>query len=226
MNERSHGALWAVFACASLFFLSSPSLADTMKIVLDGYQEVPPVSTRGIAEFRLRGVDYELDYDLEGTIQQAHIHFAPEKVNGGIVIWLCVNPRFSDLKDEAPEGTPACRGSSGLVEGTIKSRDVVGPEVQGIEPGDIGKVAEAALAGQLYINVHSDLFAGGEVRGQMTLFKDDGHEALDDLEERISALEEDVEDLLDDFDDHRHEYRTGRGNGHNNVEATTGPAEF
>lgn len=54
-----------------------------------------------------------------------------------------------------------------------------------------------------------------------------------DLEERIAALEERVDSLenmigeiRDDLDHHAHSYLTGKGEGHNNVEATTGLAIF
>ena len=56
---------------------------------------------------------------------------------------------------------------------------------------------------------------------------------LGELEQRIYDLEAEVRELSsqlngleDDFVDHRHSYLTGRGEGHNNTEVSTGPAEF
>jgi hypothetical protein len=40
-----------------------------------------------------------------------------------------------------------------------------------------------------------------------------------------SGLQQQVDDLEQDFADHTHPYLTGKGQGHNNVEATTGPAD-
>ena len=65
---------------------------------LAGYEEVPSVSTTGNGEFRARisrdesQIDWELSYsDLEGAVQQAHIHFGQKGVNGGISVFLCTN---------------------------------------------------------------------------------------------------------------------------------------
>jgi len=56
---------------------------------------------------------------------------------------------------------------------------------------------------------------------------------LSELLERIEALESQVEDLTEqimnlqeNFENHRHIYRTGKGKGHNNTKAKTGPAKF
>jgi hypothetical protein len=53
---------------------------------------------------------------------------------------------------------------------------------------------------------------------------------VDALEEQVDGIEEDldeltgtVEELREDFDNHSHTYLTGRGQGHNNTEATTTP---
>src|SRR5687767_14395119 len=59
-----------------------------------GYFEVPSVSTVAQGRFELRiresQIDYTLTYSgLEGTVSQAHIHFAQAGVNGGITAWLC-----------------------------------------------------------------------------------------------------------------------------------------
>src|SRR5688572_33509715 len=65
---------------------------------LTGFEEVPSVSTTGNGEFNARisndgsRIDWELSYaDLEGAIQQAHIHLGQKGVNGGISVFLCTN---------------------------------------------------------------------------------------------------------------------------------------
>jgi hypothetical protein len=75
------------------------------------------------------------------------------------------------------------------------------------------------VQGLTYVNVHTVAFEGGEIRGQLNT---DG----DGLQGRLSYLEEEVDELRDDFEHHGHTYLTGRGAGHNNTEATTGPPEF
>src|SRR5687768_10056073 len=63
---------------------------------LTGYNEVPSVSTTATGSFNARisndesRIDWELSYaDLEGAIQQSHIHFGNVGVNGGISVFLC-----------------------------------------------------------------------------------------------------------------------------------------
>jgi hypothetical protein len=133
---------------------------------LIGYEEVPAVSTLGGGTFRAvisRTADeirYELTYDsLQGTTQQAHIHFGQESVNGGISVFLCSN------LGNGPAGTQACP-QSGTVTGTIRPVDVIGPTVQGIAPGEFAELVKALRAGVAYANVHSSMWPGGEIRGQ------------------------------------------------------------
>jgi hypothetical protein len=45
----------------------------------------------------------------------------------------------------------------------------------------------------------------------------DQTERIDLLEERVETLEELIEDLSNDFNSHTHDYKTGRGKGHNKV---------
>ena len=183
---------------------------DFFVVPLTGFQEVLPVSTAGNGTFVVTNtepVKYELNYDLEGEIIQAHIHFGQPGVNGGIMLWLCANPAFlGDI--DPPFGTPDCGGQVGTVIGELTAADVVGPANQSIEPGDGAAAVAAVRAGAAYVNVHSDLFPGGEIRGQLRFHGiEDRWEILDDLRDR--------------FDHHTHTYLTGKGEGHNNTEATT-----
>jgi hypothetical protein len=140
---------------------------------LEGFQEVPAVSTEAEGKFKakVRGdeIRYELRYeDLEGPVTQAHIHFGQRDVNGGISAWLCdteTNP--------APVETPDCPPSPGTVEGEITEDEVVGPANQGIEPGEFDELVRAIRAGVTYANVHSGKFPGGEIRGQLNDDRDD-----------------------------------------------------
>src|SRR5262245_54526276 len=69
-----------------------------IKELLTGYEEVPAVSTGASGELNARisndesRIDWELSYsDLEGAVQQAHIHLGNVGVNGGISVFLCTN---------------------------------------------------------------------------------------------------------------------------------------
>lgn len=139
---------------------------------LRGFEEVPALSSPGGGQFEstLAGnqVQFELSYfQTRGTVTQAHIHFAQRGVNGGIMVFLCSN------LGNGPAGTQACpaagtKENPAVVSGTFDASDVIGgANAQGIAPGEFQKVLRAIRAGAAYVNVHTDLFPGGEIRGQL-----------------------------------------------------------
>ncbi len=135
---------------------------------LTGFEEVPSVSSEASGKFRAkvhRGADkiaFKLSYaDLEGAVQQAHIHFGQRAVNGGISVYLCTN------LGNGPAGTQACPPAPATVEGTLEADDVVGPDGQGIAPGEFDELVRAVKAGVTYANVHSSKFPNGEIRAQL-----------------------------------------------------------
>ena len=108
-------------------------------------------------------IDYTLSYSgLEGDIRQAHIHFGQRSVNAGISAWLCE----TTFNASPSASTPTCP-PSGTVTGTITALEVIGPTGQGIAPGEFDELVAALRAGRAYANVHSSLFPGGEIRGQI-----------------------------------------------------------
>ena len=139
---------------------------------LTGFEEVPVVSTVATGEFKARisddgsQIDWELSYaDLEGTVQQAHIHFGQKGVNGGISVWLCGNPNPPAIVP--PAGTQACPPPPATISGTATAANVVGPASQGIAAGEFAELIRAMRAGKTYANVHSTKFPGGEIRSQI-----------------------------------------------------------
>jgi hypothetical protein len=131
------------------------------KARLDGWQEVPAISTTGEGSFRARvrsdGIHYTLRYeDLEANALFAHIHFAQPDVNGGIIAFLC-----------GGGGKPPCPAREGTVEGVITMADIIGPASQGIAPGELREALRALRKGFVYANVHTTTFPGGEIRGQV-----------------------------------------------------------
>ena len=131
-----------------------------------GYAENSDVSTTAAGSFdaelnRDGSLHYVLSYSgLEGNVLQAHVHFGKTAVNGGISFYLCSNLAAP------PPGTPPCP-QSGTVEGDIEPADVIGPAVQGIEPGNLDEIVAAMRAGHAYANVHSSKWTGGEIRAQI-----------------------------------------------------------
>ena len=158
-------------AVVGLLGVASYAVADIGKGhlkagTLSGYEENPDLSTAATGTFEARIVGektiaYKLTYSgLEGTVQQAHIHFGKVAINGGIAAFLCSN------LPSPPPGTPACP-ASGSVTGEIDAADVIGPEIQGIEPGAFAELIAAMRAGHTYANVHSSKWPTGEIRTQI-----------------------------------------------------------
>ena len=99
---------------------------------------------------------------MQGDVRQAHIHFGQKGVNGGVSVFLCQTTFNPD-----PTGlAPTCL-QSGEVTGLLLPANVVGPGGQGISPGEFAELVAAIRHGVAYVNVHSTLFPGGEIRGQL-----------------------------------------------------------
>jgi len=158
--------------------LAVPTVArgEHIQATLSGYEEVPVVSTVATGEFSAmispddQFIDYEFSYTgLQGTVTQAHIHVAQLSVNGSIVIWLC-----QTATNIGPAGTPTCTPGSGSFTGTITTANVVAatnPASQQIAAGELAEVIAAMRAGAAYVNVHTNLSGGGEIRGQIRASK-------------------------------------------------------
>jgi hypothetical protein len=135
---------------------------------LSGFEEVPALVVDGRGSFRAKlneagdEIEWVLRYErLEGNVLQAHIHVGQPGVNGGISLFLCTN------LGNGPLGTQECPPSPAEVSGTATAADIVGPAGQGVGPEQLSELLRALRAGTAYANVHSSLFPGGEIRGQI-----------------------------------------------------------
>jgi len=163
-------AIAAAFAMAAS---AAPAVAQTVHARLQGYQEVPAVSSPGGGEFRAKidraagTVFYELEYaGLQGTATMAHIHIGQHGVNGGISVWLCqsaTNPAPAAVA----ASVPTCPGAGGNVNGTFMASGVIGPAGQLVAAGEFDELVDAIRGGVAYVNVHSTAVPAGEVRGQI-----------------------------------------------------------
>ena len=153
--------------------LAAPTaaLAEDLVAMLNGWEEVPSVSTVATGEFRAtispddQSMTYELTYTgLQGTVTQAHIHVARRMANGSIVIWLC-----GTAGTPGPAGTATCTPGSGTFAGTVTSDDVVAGSIasQQLTANDLAEVIAAIRNNAAYANVHTSLSTGGEIRGQI-----------------------------------------------------------
>ncbi len=154
---------------AAISFTALADDNDGFRAKLEGYQEVPAVSSPGSGKFMARiladgSIQYELSYkDLEGTPFMSHIHLGQKHTSGGIMVWLCGNAPDAN----PPGGTPACPVPGGTVTGNLTAANVVGPAAQLVTAGELADLVNALKAGAAYVNVHSTKVRSGEIRGQV-----------------------------------------------------------
>lgn len=153
-------AVVALMALAATASAAPPDGPKVFQAKLSGAEEVPANDSdaHGIAMFRLSrdgtAIEYKLVVNnLEDTLM-AHIHIAPAGVNGPVAVWLY------------PESGPPPQLIDGffsgkLAEGTITEEDIV---LAGVTFEDL---LEALRTGGAYVNVHTEEFPGGEIRGQI-----------------------------------------------------------
>jgi hypothetical protein len=159
-----------LLAFASLVVQTSEAQEVKLQADLIGFQEVPALLSTGEGEFTATvdpsrtSITFTVTYSgLLADATQSHIHFGQRGVNGGIMIFFCTNLT-------PPVGVPMpqhCPLREGTVTGTVTAADVVGPTAQGVAPMSLDNVISAIQSGQIYANVHSTRWPGGEIRGQV-----------------------------------------------------------
>lgn len=142
--------------------------AAAQRASLNSYAEVPTLSTTGNGTYQAtlntttNRIRYTLSYrNLTTPVQQAHIHLGRPAIAGGISAFLCSNLQG------APAGTPACPLRRGSVSGVITPADVIGPTDQGLGAGHFNELVKAINIGAAYVNVHTNRFPSGEIRGMI-----------------------------------------------------------
>lgn len=136
-----------ILTLAALISPASAALADTGFVAyIDGVQESPPNPSPGVGNgtFVLNNAGTQLSYNISyaglvGARSAQHIHKAAVGANGGIVFGLT--------------------GATGTNSGTI-----IGAQ-SGLTAAQV-----ADLMAQLwYVNIHTNVYPGGEIRGQIYL---------------------------------------------------------
>ncbi len=160
-----------LFLSAVLLLAAVPVQAQggTVNVRLRGFEEVPALSNPGGGRFTATineagtEIEYQLTYfNMEGDVTQAHLHFGQKGVNGGIMIFLCSN------LGNGPIGTQTCPTDNGTVTGTITAANVgTGAGAQGVGANELFSVLRGMRGGVVYAHVHTTLFPGGEIRGQL-----------------------------------------------------------
>jgi len=161
-----------------------PALAQEYKAQINGFAELGALNaetgailTNGIGKLTLdvdpnnQIASYSLTYSgLTSNVLQAHLHFAKVHVPGGIYAFLCTN------LGNGPAGTPACPNPSGTVTGTITPASILAVPGQNIAAGDFSALLRALSSNTTYVNVHTNNFKAGEIRGQVQVANDDEDE--------------------------------------------------
>jgi len=172
--KRLVSAALFVLGGAALFGAAGSAGADGhghpsfVRAWLTGFEETPlTLSSPGRGFFRAivdedaGTIQYSLTYDGVANVAQSHLHLGAHHTTGGISVFLCSN------LGNGPAGTQVCPQSPGQISGTIHKVDVIGPTAQGIAPGEFAELLTAIRNKAVYVNVHSQQFPGGEIRGQL-----------------------------------------------------------
>ncbi|HEX8271766.1 MAG TPA: CHRD domain-containing protein [Longimicrobiaceae bacterium] len=127
---------------------------------LSGDEEVPPNDSkgRGHAQFWLSKDGTSLQYKLIvaniENVTQAHIHIAPEGVNGPVVTFL-----FGFVAGGVTQ-------NGVLAEGTITQANLIARPAIGFT-ATMASLLAAMRSGNAYVNVHTVQLPAGEIRGQV-----------------------------------------------------------
>ncbi len=123
---------------------------------LSGQQEVPPVQTTasGMAWFKPMQdkVWFKLNVtDMQG-VTQAHIHTGKQGENGPVVVTLYKSATPQPINGKLSYGNI----TANLLEGPMKGKQ-------------ISDLATAMSNGSTYVNVHTEKYPNGEIRGQIMM---------------------------------------------------------
>lgn len=147
--------------------LSGIAYVDDLKLnfkaTLTGAQEVPERNSPAKGEVKVAfdkgftklDVDLKVSSNTVGVITRAHFHCAKPGENGPIVFGL-FDPGPFPVSDR--------------VNGTLTNTDYTGADcvpTTGRPVNNLASLAFAMREGLIYANVHTSVFPGGEVRGQM-----------------------------------------------------------
>lgn len=135
--------------------LTAPGRRRTFRAHLSGDKAVPPVETtaqgQALVEFDedVTAFDYTVIVASIDDVVAAHVHCAPDGVNGPVGVTLF-------------EGGPVSPNGA-LAEGTVTEPDAG----NGCGWESVGDVYDAIRDGDAYVNVHTVANPGGEIRGQL-----------------------------------------------------------
>ena len=165
----------AAGSSAALSEGNSPSLE--FRAVLSGAQEMPSVASETGGQFKMKfnsdlsEADFNLKVSDGLAVTEAHLHCGSAGANGPAKVFIYGPSDPVDVNGE-------------LSQGVLTNDDFIGADGKFIGAdcrafverpvNNIASLALAAMDGLIYVNVHTDLNPGGEVRGQLLQLGDSG----------------------------------------------------
>jgi hypothetical protein len=145
---------------AAIFVLGTSTMADaqivTFTVNLSGNQETPPVLTgsfgQGTVTLNLgtQTVSWSIDvFNMPSGTNNAHFHVGGPGIAGPTVVNMPFPPQISN--DYNLSGSATALSNPRAEEGIRSWEDFI----------------QSLLGGQMYINIHSNVRPGGEIRGQV-----------------------------------------------------------
>jgi CHRD domain len=137
---------------------TAPSLPVTFEATLSGAEERPnPTGSAatGTATFSYDEVANTFSYTITvaglNNAVASHIHVARQGVNGSIAV------------DFFPGTSPP----TGTLNGTLVTGTITSSSMTATSPITFPSLLPLMRTGDVYVNVHTQAFAGGEIRGQI-----------------------------------------------------------
>jgi hypothetical protein len=159
MKKRS---LTLALMLTALGAAAAPASAETFTLTaaLTGSEETPALINTGAfgnatitVDTAARTVTYRVDvFNLPSGVTASHIHVGGAGTTGPIIV------------NFAP---PVNASNDFAYSGTVPESQWIMRADQGIRSGD--DVIQAILGGNTYVNVHSSVNPGGEVRGRLVM---------------------------------------------------------
>ena len=149
------------YPAVKISFSSIPAIVDelTFSAALNGRREVPRADTLavGAATYYLEDegtrLTFEHNFRRLNGVTMAHLHLGAEGENGPVVAFLFDPATFEEL------------GTTRELSGELTEQDLVGP----LQNQPLDALVQEILDANVYINIHTEAFPGGEIRGQLLL---------------------------------------------------------
>jgi hypothetical protein len=159
MSSRGIRIVFLAAAIAAVGALPAAAQTYTLTATLTGAGENPPINTGSFGtatitvDIGARTVTYRVDvFNLPSGVSASHIHVGAVGTNGPIVV------------NFAP---PVPASNDFAFNGTVRDSEFILRPDAGIRSAD--DMFQAIIGGNSYVNVHSTVNGGGEVRGQLSV---------------------------------------------------------